>query len=74
MRNHEHFQAWLRLARSLDWSGEHRDATCVRAFTALQLAVQKCAPIEKRPAGEMQVSRPPVNLFGESGSWLIDNG
>lgn len=42
MGNHKHFQAWLRLARSLDWSLEHRDATCVRAFSALQLAVEKC--------------------------------
>ena len=42
MSNRRHFQAWLRLARSLDWSFEHRDASCVRAFTALQLAVEKC--------------------------------
>ncbi|MDN5849686.1 MAG: hypothetical protein L0H63_08615 [Nitrococcus sp.] len=40
--NHRHFEAWLRLARRLDWSFEHRDATCVRAFTALQHAMQKC--------------------------------
>lgn len=42
MSNRKHFQAWLRLARSLDWSFEQRDASCVRAFTALQLAVEKC--------------------------------
>ncbi|HET8700098.1 MAG TPA: hypothetical protein VFL97_00305 [Nitrococcus sp.] len=42
MSNCRHFQAWLRLARSLDWSFEQRDASCVRAFTALQLAVEKC--------------------------------
>lgn len=42
MENRRHFEAWLRLARRLDWSFEHRDATCVRAFTALQRAMQKC--------------------------------
>lgn len=42
MSNRKHFQAWLRLARSLDWSFEQRDASCVRAFTALQLAMEKC--------------------------------
>ncbi|MCO6441329.1 MAG: hypothetical protein J5I81_09640 [Nitrococcus mobilis] len=43
MHSRKHFQAWLRLARSLNWSSEHRDASCVRAFAALQLAVEKCS-------------------------------
>lgn len=43
MSNRKHFQAWLRLARSFDWSFEQRDASCVRAFTALQRAMEKCS-------------------------------
>lgn len=52
MGNRKHFQAWLRLARSLDWSFEHRDTTCVRAFTALQLAMQKCGRGKEAACGE----------------------
>lgn len=36
-----YFQAWLRLACCLDWSAEQRDATSVRAFATLQLAMRK---------------------------------
>lgn len=46
MGNHKHFQAWLRLVRRLDWSFEQRDASCVRAFAALQLAMEKCIRTE----------------------------
>ncbi|EAR22726.1 hypothetical protein [Nitrococcus mobilis] len=46
MANHKHFQAWLRFARRLDWSSERRDASCVRAFAALQLAMEKCVRVE----------------------------
>ncbi len=51
MEQRDHFRAWLRFARRLDWSSTQRDRSFVRAFLALQRTVEKSRRTSVRGIG-----------------------